>query len=81
MDKYLIIDKNANGGIKIKDTITDIAVTYYNYSEREAIRKHRNNMNIKYKHLTKIYLWGVTMIYILVMFLFPLFLITAATKR
>ena len=56
MDKYLIIDKNANGGIKIKDTITDIAVTYYNYSEREAIKKHRCNMNIKYKHLTKIYL-------------------------
>ncbi len=38
MDKYLIIDKNVNGGIKIKDTITDIAVTYYDYSEREAIK-------------------------------------------
>jgi hypothetical protein len=56
MNKYLIIDKNANGGIKIKDTITDIAVTYYNYSERDAIKKHRCNMNIKYKHLIKIYL-------------------------
>ena len=56
MEKYLIIDKNVNGGIKIKDTITDIAVTYYNYSEREAIKKHRCNMNIRYKHLIKIYL-------------------------
>jgi hypothetical protein len=54
--KFLVIEHLHNGAIKIKDSITDISVTYYGYSERQAIRKHRDNMNIKHKHFIKIYL-------------------------
>lgn len=54
--KYLIINKNLNGSITIKDTVTDIQVTYYDYSEQQAIKTHRRNMNIKYKHFKKIYI-------------------------
>lgn len=54
--KYLIISKNLNGSITLKDSITDIQATYYGYSENQAIKQHRNNMNIKYKHLEKIYI-------------------------
>ena len=56
--KYLTINKNLNGSYTIKDSITDIMVTYYGYSLNNAIKKHRNNMNIKYKHFTKIILEG-----------------------
>ena len=54
--KFLIIEHLHNGAIKIKDSITDISVIYYDYSEKQAIKKHRENMNVKYKHFTKIYL-------------------------
>lgn len=54
--KFLIISKNINGSITIKDTITDIQVTYYFYSEKQAIAQHRQNMNIRYKHFEKIYI-------------------------
>jgi hypothetical protein len=53
---FLAITKNANGSYTIKDTITDKTLTYYFCSERDAIKQHRCNMNIRYKHLIKIYL-------------------------
>lgn len=56
MEKYLYITKNKNGSYTIKDSVTDIQVTYYFYSERAAIAKHRKNMNIQRRHFTKIYL-------------------------
>ena len=56
--KYLTINKNFNGSYTIKDSVTDIMVTYYGYSLNNAIKKHRSNMNIKYKHFTKIILEG-----------------------
>jgi hypothetical protein len=56
MDKYLIITKNLNGSYTIKDTITDIQATYYGYTLKQAEQKHRINMNIRYKHFTRIFL-------------------------
>lgn len=56
MKKYLIITRNRNGSFTIKDTITDIQVTYYDYTLKQAEKKHRENMNIRYKHLTKIFI-------------------------
>ena len=53
--KYLIIEKTIQGW-RIQDSITDIQAHYIGYSLKEAIKKHRNNMNIKYKHLEKIYI-------------------------
>jgi hypothetical protein len=53
--KYLIIEKTIQG-YRIKDSITDIQAHYIGYSLNGAIKQHRNNMNIKYKHLTKIFL-------------------------
>jgi hypothetical protein len=54
--KYLIIERLHNGAIRVQDSITDISVTYCGYTERQAIRKHRDNMNIRYKHFVKLYL-------------------------
>jgi hypothetical protein len=56
MEKYLFITRNRNGSVTIRDTVTDSAITYYFCSERAAIKSHRENMNIKNKHFTKIYL-------------------------
>jgi hypothetical protein len=56
MEKYLFITKNHNGSYTIKDSVTDIQVTYYDYTLRQAIKKHRQNMNIQRRHFTKIYL-------------------------
>jgi hypothetical protein len=53
--KTLVIEKTVQG-YRIKDSITDIQVHYIGYSLREAERKHRNNMNIRYKHFERIYL-------------------------
>jgi hypothetical protein len=56
MEKYLYITKNRNGSFTIKDSVTDIQVTYYFNTERGAIAKHRKNTNIQRRHFTKIYL-------------------------
>ena len=40
-----------NSGIMIKDTITENRVTYIGYSLKNAIRKHRIDNNLRYKHL------------------------------
>lgn len=53
--KFLIIEKTIQR-YRIKDSITDIQAHYIGYSLNGAIKKHRNNMNIKYKHFTKIFL-------------------------
>lgn len=56
MEKYLFIMKNRNGSVTIKDTITDLEITYYFHGERAAIRKHREQFGLKNKRFTKIYL-------------------------
>jgi hypothetical protein len=56
MEKYLFITKNRNGSVTIRDTITDLEITYYFYSERDAIRKHRKQFNLERKRFAKIYL-------------------------
>ncbi len=56
MEKYLFITKNHNGSYTIKDSVTDIQVTYYGFPLRKAIAKHRKNMNIQRRHFIKIYL-------------------------
>ena len=56
MDKYMVIMKNRNGTITIKDSVTDTKVTYYCTSERMAIAKHRMDMNIQRLHFIKIYI-------------------------
>lgn len=53
--KFLTIEKTLQG-YRIKDSITDIQSHYIGYTLRQAIKKHRENMNIKYKHLTKIFI-------------------------
>lgn len=56
MEKYLFITKNRNGSITIRDTVTDLEITYYFHSERGAIRKHREQFGLQRKRFTKIYL-------------------------
>ena len=56
--KYLIINKNRNGSYTIKDEITFNIVTYYGYSLNNAIKEHRKNNGLSYKHFTKIILEG-----------------------
>ena len=56
--QFLTITKNHNGSYTIKDSITEIMVTYYGYSLNNAIKRHRENNNIKNKHFTKIILEG-----------------------
>jgi hypothetical protein len=53
--KYLVIEHTAQGW-RIKDSITDIQVHYIGYTLRQAERKHRDNMNIRYKHMEKIFI-------------------------
>ena len=55
MDKYLYISR-ISGGFRIKDSITDIACNYYGYTLNQAIRKHRDNFNVRYKHFEKIFI-------------------------
>lgn len=55
--KYLMIERLSNSmgvGYRIKDSVTDISVSYYGYSMSEAIKKHREKMNIKGKHFERI---------------------------
>lgn len=56
MDKYMVIMKNRNGTITIKDSITNSKVTYYCTSERMVIAKHRKDMNLQRLHFIKIYI-------------------------
>jgi hypothetical protein len=53
--KYLVIERTPQGW-RIKDSITDIQVHYIGYTLRQAERKHRDNMNIRYKHMEKIFI-------------------------
>jgi hypothetical protein len=52
--EYLIIEHTPQG-LRIKDSITDIQVHYIGYTLRQAERKHRDNMNIRYRHMEKIF--------------------------
>jgi hypothetical protein len=56
MQEYMIITKNRNGSVTIRDTVTDLEITYYFHRERDAIRKHRQQFNLQRKRFTKIYL-------------------------
>ena len=51
--QFLTIDKNRNGSYTITNTITNTKNTYYFCSLKEAIRLHRLENNLKYKHLKK----------------------------
>ena len=53
---YLIITKNHNGSITIKDTITDKAITYYFATVKQAEQRHRNFIGLKHKRLQRIYM-------------------------
>lgn len=55
MNKYLTIER-ARQGYFIHDDISGRRIYYIGYTLKQAIKKHRENMNIKYKHLTKIFL-------------------------
>lgn len=57
MYNFLIIDKNTHGAYIVSDSITNEKRVYYFCSLRDAIRAHREQFKIKYKHLTKIYLY------------------------
>lgn len=52
---FLTIEKTRIG-YYVKDTISNIKLHYVGYTEKNAIKEHRNNMNIRYKHFTKIYI-------------------------
>ena len=39
-----------NSGIMIKDTITENRVQYIGYTLRQAIKKHRIDNGLRYKH-------------------------------
>jgi hypothetical protein len=56
MEKYFIIQKNGNGSIAIKDTVTNNRQTYYSYSLENAIRQHRKNHNLQRLKFERIYL-------------------------
>ncbi len=55
---FLIITKNKNGSVTIKDDATGEKMTYYFCSVDNAIKEHRKNFGLKYKHFTKIFLEG-----------------------
>lgn len=38
-------------GLLLKDTITNECVYYIGYSLKTAIKKHRSDFNLRYKHL------------------------------
>jgi hypothetical protein len=56
MEKYFIIQKNRNGSITIKDTVTDNQSTYYFYSVENAIKQYRKDFKLQRLKFTKIYL-------------------------
>lgn len=41
---------NNNGSIILKDTITENTRTYYFYTLKQAIKEHRKNYGLRYKH-------------------------------
>lgn len=53
---FLMILKNRNGSFAIKDSITDTTMVYYFCTLNQAIKLHRQNNGLKYKHFTKIFL-------------------------
>lgn len=56
--EYLIITKNRNGSVTIKDTITNKTMTYYFSTVKQAEKRHRNWLNLKNKRFEKIFLGG-----------------------
>jgi hypothetical protein len=56
--EYLIITKNRNGSVTIKDTITDKTINYYFATVKQAEARHRNFLNLKNKRFNKIFLEG-----------------------
>jgi hypothetical protein len=53
--KYLTIEK-LKYGIRIKDSLNDKYITYCDYTLKQAIKKHREYFNLKYKHFEIIYI-------------------------
>jgi hypothetical protein len=54
---FLTIEKHfPRGGITITDSITENKTTYYGYTLAQAIKKHRRDHGLEYKHFTKIYI-------------------------
>ena len=57
MDIYI---SKIPGGYKLKhyDDLSGLPqiMKYYDYSLRDAIKQHRKNYNLRYKHLEKIYI-------------------------
>jgi hypothetical protein len=56
MEKYFIIQKNFNGSITIKDTVTENKITYYFSTVESAIKEHRKTFNLQHLKFTRIYL-------------------------
>jgi hypothetical protein len=56
MIKYFIIQKNKNGSVTIKDTVTENKTTYYFYSLENAIKEHRKAHNLQRLKFERIYL-------------------------
>jgi hypothetical protein len=56
--EYLIITKNRNGSVTIKDTITNKTMNYYFATVKQAEKRHRNFMDLKSKRFEKIFLGG-----------------------
>lgn len=54
--EYLIITKNQNGGVTIKDTISDKTITYWFATVKQAEQRHRNFMGLKNKKFERIFL-------------------------
>ena len=54
--EYLIITKNSNGSITIKDTITDKTMTYWFATVERAEQRHRNFTGLKNKKFERIFL-------------------------
>lgn len=55
---FIIITRNANGSVHIKDDLSGFSVTYYGYSVKDAEQKHRHNYNLVGKHFHKIIRMG-----------------------
>ena len=51
---FMMITRNANGSIHIKDDLSGFSATYYGYSVKDAEQQHRRNYNLVGKHFHKI---------------------------
>jgi hypothetical protein len=56
--EYLIITKNRNGSVTIKDTITNKTMNYHFATVKQAEQRHRGFLNLKNKRFEKIFVEG-----------------------